>query len=162
MVNFGFETPPGITFVFAVQPELRETLHYSQFLPLRQRTSISYPLQSMGADETCSYIHHHTSICGKLTCCSPMTPRPKSIVTPRGSLDGSTRSAISLSFVPLPKTSLCSTPRILFMMSCRNDYQNTQSYQARMSLFSMALANGGNLTWHSLEKMTGAKQLPVE
>jgi type II secretory pathway predicted ATPase ExeA len=67
MVNFGFDTPPPITFVFAGQPELRETLRYSQFLPLRQRIRISYPMQPMGLEETCSYIDHHTSICGKPT-----------------------------------------------------------------------------------------------
>ena len=67
MVNFHFDSRTAITFVLAGQPELRELLAYAPFAAVRQRIRISYHMPPMSLPETCDYIDHHTSRCGRPT-----------------------------------------------------------------------------------------------
>ena len=65
MVNFDFDSLNKITFILAGEPELKERLGYSQFLSLKQRIRVSFEMYGMSLEETCQYIDHHTSICGR-------------------------------------------------------------------------------------------------
>ena len=65
MVDFHFDSRTAITFVLAGQPELRELLKYTAFAAVRQRIRISYHMPALTLQETCHYIDHHTTRCGR-------------------------------------------------------------------------------------------------
>lgn len=65
MVNFEQDSASKICFVLAGQPELRETIRFSQFESLRQRIKLSVNLTGMNLEETCGYIDHSLKIAGR-------------------------------------------------------------------------------------------------
>lgn len=65
MVNFDQDSTSRICFVLAGQPELRETIRFSQFESLRQRIKLNVHLTGMGLEETCAYIDHSLKVSGR-------------------------------------------------------------------------------------------------
>ena len=65
MVNFDQDSTSRICFVLAGQPELRETIRFSQFESLRQRIKLNVHLKGMGLEETCGYIDHSLKVAGR-------------------------------------------------------------------------------------------------
>jgi len=65
MVNFDQDSTSRICFVLAGQPELRETIRFSQFESLRQRIKLNVHLTGMGLEETCGYIDHSLKVSGR-------------------------------------------------------------------------------------------------
>jgi len=58
MVNFNQDSTSRICFILTGQPELRETIRFSQFESLKQRIKLEVHLKGMGLEETCGYIDH--------------------------------------------------------------------------------------------------------
>lgn len=67
MVNFDHDSASRICFVLAGQPELRETIRFSQFESLKQRIKLNVHLKGMGLEETCGYIDHSLNVAGRST-----------------------------------------------------------------------------------------------
>lgn len=67
MVNFDHDSSSRICFVLAGQPELRETIRFSQFESLKQRIKLNVHLKGMGLEETCGYIDHSLKVAGRTT-----------------------------------------------------------------------------------------------
>ncbi len=65
MVNFNQDSASRICFILVGQPELRETISFSQFESLRQRIKLNVHLMGMGLEETCGYIDHSVKIAGR-------------------------------------------------------------------------------------------------
>ena len=65
MVNFDQDSASRICFVLAGQPELRETIRFSQFESLRQRIKLNVHLKGMSLEETCGYIDHSLKVSGR-------------------------------------------------------------------------------------------------
>jgi general secretion pathway protein A len=67
MVNFKQDSISRICFVLVGQPELRQTMSFSQFESLRQRIKLGVHLNGMSLEETCGYIDHSIKIAGRVT-----------------------------------------------------------------------------------------------
>lgn len=67
MVNFNQDSASRICFILTGQPELRETISFSQFESLKQRIKLNVHLKGMGLEETCGYIDHSLKIAGRET-----------------------------------------------------------------------------------------------
>ena len=67
MSNFGFDSQCKIAFILCGQPELRNRLKLSQFLPVLTRVRLAYHLKPMTLEETCRYIDHQTTAVGAPT-----------------------------------------------------------------------------------------------
>jgi type II secretory pathway predicted ATPase ExeA len=67
MVNFNQDSASRICFILTGQPELRETISFSQFESLKQRIKLGVHLKGMGLEETCGYIDHSLKIAGRDT-----------------------------------------------------------------------------------------------
>jgi len=67
MVNFNQDSASRICFILTGQPELRETISFSQFESLKQRIKLNVHLKGMGLEETCGYIDHSLKIAGRDT-----------------------------------------------------------------------------------------------
>ena len=62
MTNFDSDSRNRITFILVGQPELANTIGYSQFDSLRARIRLTHQLTPMNLEETCLYIDHGLSI----------------------------------------------------------------------------------------------------
>jgi type II secretory pathway predicted ATPase ExeA len=69
MVNFDADSKSRITFILSGQPELRLKLSFSMFSAIRQRIKLDISLKGLSLEETCAYIDHSLSICGRATGC---------------------------------------------------------------------------------------------
>lgn len=67
MVNFNQDSVSRICFILTGQPELRESISFSQFESLKQRIKLNVHLKGMGLEETCGYIDHSLKIAGRNT-----------------------------------------------------------------------------------------------
>ena len=65
MLNVPHGSSGALTFLLAGQPELRERLQFTQYLPLRQRIRITCRMPPLSLKETCSYLEHHLRLCGR-------------------------------------------------------------------------------------------------
>jgi type II secretory pathway predicted ATPase ExeA len=67
LTNFEYDSKNKVSFVLCGQPELREKLSYTLFLPVRERIRISFHMEGMSSNETCQYIDHQLKACGRST-----------------------------------------------------------------------------------------------
>ena len=65
LVNFEADSKNRVCVILAGQLEIMEKLRFSLYTPLLQRIRLQYQAGGMSLEETCKYIRHHLTICGK-------------------------------------------------------------------------------------------------
>ncbi len=65
LVSFDADSRNRLCVIVSGQMEIADKLKFSLFTPLMQRIRLQYQANSMGLEETCQYIDHQLSICGK-------------------------------------------------------------------------------------------------
>ena len=65
LVSFDVDSVNRICIIIVGQPEISEKLKYSLFAPIMQRIRLKYHAYGMSLEETCKYIEHNLSVCGK-------------------------------------------------------------------------------------------------
>ena len=67
LVSFEADSKNRICVIMAGQSEIAEKLKFSLFTPIMQRIRLQYHAIGMGIEETCKYIQHNLTVCGKET-----------------------------------------------------------------------------------------------
>jgi type II secretory pathway predicted ATPase ExeA len=67
LVSFDADSKNRLCVIIAGQSEIAEKLQFALFASVKQRIRLQYQAEGMTLEETCQYVQHHMSICGRQT-----------------------------------------------------------------------------------------------